>query len=665
MPLHTHPMAVAAILAIVCLPTLAQPRKGVTPEFLAPGVSKGNIYTVAGNPNGQPGYYGDGGLAINAELNGPQAVAFDSAGNLYISDTNNNVIRRVSAVTGIITTFAGGGGCEGSNSTYCGDGGPATQARLLGPLGLAFDENWNLFIADTGNNAVRKVDAKTGVITTAAGNGTAGSAGNNVVATSAELDQPYSVAFSPSGNLYIADYKNGLVREVTEPQGIISNFAGTGVGCTGGTAIGDGCPAIDGTIATPEWITFDQAGNLYIADPSSGRVRIINTQGVINTFAGGSQAGCPTSGDPLNDGCPPDDVYFQFSNAIAFNPSGDLLVSDLYPADTIQDINMAPQDVVESIAGVVDGHGLNGDGGLASDATLDNPCGMAFDTLGNLYIADISNNVIRAVVHEVPPLTPTPLISPAGGTFDTKQKVTISDSASTAVIFYTSDGSQPTTLSRQYAGPITVAATATIHAIAVIPQEYPSQAASETYKIVKLSDATPIISPPGGFYHVEQFATITEKTAGAQIHYTTDGSEPTMQSPRYSVPIPIASDETIRAIAISQNDARSSINSESYRIAGAPTTLVAPATNVTTSSAMINGAIDPLGAAAHYNFEYGTSATELTKNTSQGGLAGVDKAVQVSAQLTGLKAQTTYYYRVVATTVGGASASAVTTFNTK
>src|SRR5204862_317026 len=175
----------------------------------------GIITTVAGN--GVFGFAGDGGAATSASLSGPVGVAVDAGGNLYIADNWNNRIRKVAAATGIITTMAGNG-----NPTFAGDGGAATSASVYVPTGVALDASGNLYIADYGNQRVRKVDAASGIITTVAGNGSPAFAGDGGAATSASLNSPVSVALDASGNLYVADQGNHRIRKVAAATGIIT-----------------------------------------------------------------------------------------------------------------------------------------------------------------------------------------------------------------------------------------------------------------------------------------------------------------------------------------------------------------------------------------------------------------------------------------------------------
>src|ERR1700722_16017362 len=176
----------------------------------------GTISTVAGTT--KIGYSGDGGSAISAELWAPSGVAVDPSGNLYIADIADNVVRKVTASTGMITTVAGDSPYPEIVGGYSGDGGPAVSAKLNGPVGVALDASGNLYIADAGNGLIRKVAASTGVITTVAGNiagGNVGFSGDGGPAVKAQLNKPFGVATDASGNLYIADSGNNVIRKVS------------------------------------------------------------------------------------------------------------------------------------------------------------------------------------------------------------------------------------------------------------------------------------------------------------------------------------------------------------------------------------------------------------------------------------------------------------------
>src|SRR5437879_1577083 len=230
------------------------------------------INTVAG------GGAGDGGDATIANLNSPAGVSVDSSGNLYIADLGNERIRKIAAATGIITTVAGNGVLG-----FAGDGGAATSASLNSPAGVSVDASGNLYIADYANHRIRKVSAATGIITTVAGNGINTFAGDGGAATSASLNSPSGVALDASGNLYIADYFNNRIRKVDAASGIITTVAGNG---SFGFA-GDGGAATSASVSGPAGVAVDAGGNLYIANYSTHRIRKVDAAtGIITTVAG-------------------------------------------------------------------------------------------------------------------------------------------------------------------------------------------------------------------------------------------------------------------------------------------------------------------------------------------------------------------------------------------
>ncbi len=241
-------------------------------------MSSGIITTVVGNHTG--GSSGDGGAATSAELYKPYMIALDSVGNLYIADTGNDTIREVSASSGIITRIAGTVG----SAAYSGDGSQATLAKLSSPYGVAVDTSGNVFIADTGNNVIRKVTSSSGVISTVAGTGTASYTGDGGQATVATLSNPYGVTVDGSGNIYIADTGNQAVRKVSASTGVISTIAG---GYSGYGYSGDGGQATLAQISNVYGVTLDGSGNLYLSDAGDYAVRKVATNGIITTVAGG------------------------------------------------------------------------------------------------------------------------------------------------------------------------------------------------------------------------------------------------------------------------------------------------------------------------------------------------------------------------------------------
>jgi large repetitive protein len=239
----------------------------------------GDVVQTIANSNGIAGSSGDGGLATSAQINQPSAIAIDGAGNIVFADTGNHAIRRIDAITGKISTVAGTLGSSG----FSGDGQAATTAILSSPQGLSYNQNGDLYIADTGNNRIRKIDASSQVITTIAGDGVAAFFGDGVAAISAELNQPWGLAVAIDGSIYIADFKNNYVRKI-DGGGKITTVAGNGnSGFTG-----DQGPARAATLNSPAGVAVDPAGNLYIADSENSVIRKVSgvTPNNIDTIAG-------------------------------------------------------------------------------------------------------------------------------------------------------------------------------------------------------------------------------------------------------------------------------------------------------------------------------------------------------------------------------------------
>src|SRR5229473_3205009 len=240
----------------------------------------GNITTIAGT--GAQGFSGDAGPATSATLDSPQGLALDTANNLYIADTHNHRIRKLNLTTSILITIAGT-----TTPGFSGDKASATSAQLNLPTALALDASNNLYLADTGNHRIRKISAA-GIITTIAGTGTQGFSGDSTPATSTAINSPTGLALDAANNLYLADTHNHRIRKITATTGIITTIAGTGApGFSGDTTV-----ATTATLALPHGITIDPAGNLYLADTQNHRIRRIDaTTGIITTVAGdGTQA---------------------------------------------------------------------------------------------------------------------------------------------------------------------------------------------------------------------------------------------------------------------------------------------------------------------------------------------------------------------------------------
>jgi trimeric autotransporter adhesin len=356
------------------------------------GSSSGTISTFAGNA--KIGYSGDGGAAVSAELWAPSGVAVDASGDLYIADIAGNVVRKVTASTGIITTVAGDSTYMGADTHggYSGDGGPAVSAELNGPVGVALDASGNLYIADDGNDVIRKVAAATGIITTVAGlPGGSGFSGDGGPAVKAHLNHPFGIAADASGNLYIADTQNNVIREVSASTGIITTAAGNGYGAgtNPGGFSGDNGPATSAELSYPEGVALDISGNLYIADTLNMRVREVDaSNGIITTVAGNGVQG--SSGD---NGAA---TSAELNHMMGI--SADAL-GNLYIADT-GNMRIRKVDVSTGKISAMAGSGTQGyagDGGPAKDAKLNNPWSTVVDASGNLYIADYTNSVVRKV----------------------------------------------------------------------------------------------------------------------------------------------------------------------------------------------------------------------------------------------------------------------------
>ena len=351
----------------------------------------GTISTVVGD--GVAGYSGDGGAAVAAQLSDPTGIAFDGGGNMFIADSSNNVIRRVDASTKVITTIAGTG-----TAGYSGDGAAGTNAELNQPAHVVFDRTVNLYITDANNERIRKVDAITDEITTVAGDGTAGFSGDSGPAKNAEFNYPDGVALDTNGNLYIGDARNNRIREVTVANGNIATVAGNGVAGYSG----DGSNAANAELDFPSRPYVDPKGNIFIADYQNNRVRKVDgTSGIITTIAGNGVAGL------TGDGGPATDAELNGPLSVALDPSGILFIADINNERiraintttnpiTVLGITVQPGQIV-TVAGNGQA-GYHGDGGPAVNAEINFPTGLTVDSAGNLYFADAHNNVVRKIV---------------------------------------------------------------------------------------------------------------------------------------------------------------------------------------------------------------------------------------------------------------------------
>jgi sugar lactone lactonase YvrE len=328
----------------------------------------GAITTIAGIST--PGYSGDGGPATSAAITGPNSVAVDRAGSIYIADSGNLRLRKV-ATNGTMATVAG----NGNESGYSGDGGAAAGAELWNPWGVAVDALGNFYIADARNNRIRKV-APDGIMTTIAGNGVHGYSGDGGPATSAAFAYPSGVAVDGAGNVYIADYENNRVRKVAL-DGTVATVAGTGARGYGG----DGGAAANATLSGPIAVAADLEGNVYIADAGNSRIRKIGLDGAITTVAGNGAR----DGD-LGDGGPAVNARLASPYGVAVNAAGNLYIAD---TSNSRIRRVTPDGIITTVAGNGIAFGDIGEGGPAADASITTPYGVAADDAGNIYFPDL------------------------------------------------------------------------------------------------------------------------------------------------------------------------------------------------------------------------------------------------------------------------------------
>ncbi|HVW10839.1 MAG TPA: hypothetical protein VHC90_19770 [Bryobacteraceae bacterium] len=363
-------------------PALAASTSIGAPEYLAIDQTNDAVYFTSGSTiyklttdglltqvagTSRPGFSGDGNLALNAQLSSAVGLAIDANENLYIADTGNNRIRRIDP-NGIITTVAGGG-----VAGFSGDNGAAVSAQLSAPSGVAVDANGNLFIADTGNHRIRKV-TPTGIITTVAGNGTAAYAGDGGQAVAAQLSA-WAIALDSAGDLFIGDVDNLRIRKVT-PDGVISTVA----------AAAFGTPFLNF-----HQLTVDRVGDIFVADTGNSVIReVASGSAAVSTVAGSSGNGF------FGDGFAATVAGLAFPRGVAFDKEGDMLIAD----SSNHRIRIVGQSdgKIATVAGTGNAS-YSGDGGAPLNAQFYQPKGLAVDAQGNLYIADTGNNRVREIAN--------------------------------------------------------------------------------------------------------------------------------------------------------------------------------------------------------------------------------------------------------------------------
>lgn len=397
-------------------------------------IQAGNIGTIAGA--GEPGCTGDAGPATEALLYEPKNIALDAVGNLYIADSENHLVRRVDAQSGIISTVAGIciasgpasdpavpppealeeeedlladpvsgpgdayvqksdqsgmvryiGGTKENDERFSGDGGLATKAALNFPSAVVVADDGTLYIADTWNHRVRRVDSQTGIISTIAGTGQAKFFGDNGPAEKAALNEPVALALDGKGSLYIADQSNNRIRKLDLSSGIISTIAGTGESGYNG----DGSSGLETAFAGPSGLVVDPDGTLYIADTFSSRIRKLDQQtGIVEPVLGGIGAFQYVPGENESS------LSLSRPYAIALDSKGRLFITD-------SDNHLIRMyDFEKKEMSLLAGNGtaaFSGDGGHPGQSSLNYPFGVAIDSKGHVYIADTFSHRIRVIVN--------------------------------------------------------------------------------------------------------------------------------------------------------------------------------------------------------------------------------------------------------------------------
>ena len=357
---------------------------------------QGIITTVAGTGTLSITSTGDGGPATNAGLAMPVGVAVDGSGNIYVAERFSNKVRKITASTGVISSFAGGGA-----PANIGEGGPATQAGLVFTgathIGIAVDTNGNVYIADPGNNRIRKVNSG-GTITTLAGVGglgNSGFSGDGGPANAAQLNSPSGVALDSAGNVYVADTGNGRIRKV-DTNGVITTVAGRGNGSTPG----DGGPALNAQLANPSEVAVDASGNIYIADVGNGTIRKVDTTGKITSILRGAFGFCSpntVSASAADIGRAP---------GIALDKSGNLYVANS-SANCVQVLET--NGTVSTLAG--GGINSKAENVPATTAALGSVAAVAVDKDGNFFFTDSNFSVVRKVTARITPPSALPVVT--------------------------------------------------------------------------------------------------------------------------------------------------------------------------------------------------------------------------------------------------------------
>jgi len=680
----------STVLALLVIPPACAQTDYITRQVERPETSppttpqttpSGILSTVAGT--GYIGDFGNGGPAIDANLALPSAVATDALGNIYIADPGVPMIRMVNAATGVISAFAGTG-----QGGYTGDGQLATAATLNEPTGVAIDSTGNVYIADTRNNVIRMVNTS-GIISTVAGNGYGAGAGQDdlcqpptdgVLATKSTLCRPTAIAVDPAFNLYIIDSANNEIRKVTKTTGIITTVAGSS---SLGGYYGDGGLAINAGLGGPKGLAVDKSENIYIADTDDCAVRkVTHSTGIISSLVGspngfGGYNACWLGGD----GGLATAASVSNPAGVAVDSLGNVYISD--SQDNLIRIIVASTKKIYTVAGInlpsspYSGFQSEYEPGTGPGTyiVLNTPAGLALDPSGNLIIADSMNSVVRKLTYPSVLAASAPVISPAMGSAlytEAEGKITMT-APKGATIYYTLDGTIPTTSSTKYTAPIYPAKSAMVTAFDTVPGASNSQVNIATFFIgdsptLSTGDTTLTITKP-------VTVTMSDPDYPGTIYYTVDGQSPDHSQPDayvYKAPITISGTSYLQAVTeLSVTDFDGNVfttfgppTGVNITLAKAPVVLTSPATTITASGAVLNGSVNPLGVKGTYWFEYGTDYCATTKSTTAVAYAAGAVAVPESVTLTGLAANQQYCFAMVAKSAWGTTTSEITFFYT-
>ncbi len=588
-----------------------------------PALSPNVVTTLAGGTEGS-----NDGSGVAAQFHGPEGLAVDSAGNVYVADTLNEIIRKITP-TGVVTTLAGSPGQAGSAD---GTGG---AARFFNPSDVAVDLQGDVYVADDSNNTIRKI-TPAGVVTTLAGSpGHAGSADG--IGSAASFDEPSAVAVDFQGNVYVADFGNDAIRKIT-PAGVVTTLAGSPG--QAGSADGTGNMA---RFDSPSGVAVDSAGNVYVADVRNDTVRKVTPAGVVTTLAG--SVGQTGSADG-----PGSSAEFNSPFGVSVDDAGNVYVTDTLNS-TLRRIT--PAGVVTTLAGMPGQNGFVD--GIGGDARLNFPAGVAVDAQGSVYVGDTPDNAIRKLsipsVSAQTSMTGTsaqavnsPLSNLAANTNYYYRAVATSAGGTTdgAILSFTTQALPPTAT--------TQAASAITSNGATLNATVNPEGTSTTYDFIYGTDptlntgitSTTLAALGSGTSDVGITAPITGLTANTRYYFqvvatntggTTEGA----------------------ILAFTTTSA-----------APPPTATTQAASTITSDGATLNATINPEGVSTSYDFVFGTDpalTTGITSTTATAIGAGVSD-VHVTAPLSGLTPNTKYYFEVVATSTAGTTNGSILNFAT-